>query len=284
MPCQMTPTIHAPSMPARPKTIASIGVTMRLASTRGTTRYCTGETPIVVIASICSVTRMLPSSLAIVLPARAVRTTDASTGASSRASASATTPPTMFSAENCRNPTIVLTVNAMPVKTPTRATMNVEPAPMKSSAPRSCTRRNGGRIAHANVCAPSVTVPPMSSRMSRSGLNPVARMSVALVSSSSRSWFALDHRVSHSWLAVEARDAARDRGEHLPRDGADRVRDLVRRDLRPFRAGPLARRARRPRRGAARRGRRSRRSSSCPSTPRRRWARACRGRARGRRS
>ena len=41
---------------------------MVVASTRGTTRYCTGLTPIVVMASICSVTRMLPSSLAIVLP------------------------------------------------------------------------------------------------------------------------------------------------------------------------------------------------------------------------
>ena len=56
------------------------------------------------MASICSVTRMLPSSLAIVLPARAVTTTAASTGASSRASASATTPPTIPSAENCRKP------------------------------------------------------------------------------------------------------------------------------------------------------------------------------------
>ena len=85
-----------------------------VATTRGTTRYCTGLTPIVVMASICSVTRMFPSSLAIVLPARAVTTTAASTGASSRASASATTPPTMPSAENWRKPTMVLTVKAMP--------------------------------------------------------------------------------------------------------------------------------------------------------------------------
>ena len=95
----------------------------------------------VVMASICSVTRMLPSSLAIVLPARAVTTTPASTGASSRASARATTPPTIPSAENCRNPTMVLTVNAIPVKRPTSATMNVDPAPMKSSAKKSCAQR-----------------------------------------------------------------------------------------------------------------------------------------------
>jgi len=76
-------------------------------------RTQTGFTPLMVVltppgvvvcldsgASICSVTRMFPSSLAMVLPARAVTTTEASTGASSRASASATTPPTMPSAEN----------------------------------------------------------------------------------------------------------------------------------------------------------------------------------------
>ena len=91
---------------------------------------------------------MFPSSLAIVLPARAVTTTAARTGASSRAIASATTPPTIPSAENCRKPTMVLTVNAIPVKSPTRPTMNVEPAPMKSSAMRSCAQRYGGRTSH----------------------------------------------------------------------------------------------------------------------------------------
>ena len=83
-----------------PKQTASSGSISVVATTRGTTRYCTGLTPMVVMASICSVTRMFPSSLAMVLPARAVTTTPASTGASSRVKARATTPPTMPSAEN----------------------------------------------------------------------------------------------------------------------------------------------------------------------------------------
>jgi hypothetical protein len=112
---------------------------------------------------------MVPSSLAIVLPARAVTTTDARTGASSRASARATTPPTMPSAENCRKPTMVLTVKAMPVKSPTSATMKVDPAPMKSSAMRSCAGRYRGRTIHAMLWNPSITVCPRSSSAPRTG-------------------------------------------------------------------------------------------------------------------
>jgi hypothetical protein len=73
------------------------------ASRRGESRYCTGLTPIVAIASICSVTRMLPSSAAIALPARAVSMIPANTGATSRASDTATMPPTRPSALKARS-------------------------------------------------------------------------------------------------------------------------------------------------------------------------------------
>ena len=61
---------------------------------RGTTRYCTGFTAMVSMASICSVTRMVPSSVAMALPERPTTNRAVSTGASSRASAMAVEPPT----------------------------------------------------------------------------------------------------------------------------------------------------------------------------------------------
>src|SRR5580698_9616739 len=203
--------------------------------TRGAIRYCSGLTPIVVMASICSLTRMFPSSLAIVLPARAVTTTAARTGASSRASASATTPPTMPSAEKRRKPTMTLTVNAMPVKRPTSATMNVEPAPMKSRAMRSWAGRNGGRMAQPSVLAPSMTVAPRSSKNASgeavsASNHPAmratieARGSAPVVSLTKPSSY---HPPARSGLPVEAGNAARDARQDLPRDGPGLRGDLV---------------------------------------------------------
>ena len=54
------------------------------AITRGVTRYCTGLTAIVESASICSVMRIEPSSVAMPAPARAATTIEVNTGASSR--------------------------------------------------------------------------------------------------------------------------------------------------------------------------------------------------------
>ena len=62
---------------------------------RGDSRYWMGLTPIVVSASICSVTRMLPSSAAIALPARAVTIRAVNTGLISRVREIATTEPTI---------------------------------------------------------------------------------------------------------------------------------------------------------------------------------------------
>jgi len=43
--CQSTATRYAPAMPAIPNPMASSGSISVVASTRGTTRYCTGLTP-----------------------------------------------------------------------------------------------------------------------------------------------------------------------------------------------------------------------------------------------
>ncbi len=60
-----------------------------------------GETAIDSMASICSVTRIVPSSVEIALPARPVTMSAVKTGDSSRASEKAIEPPTYPSAANC---------------------------------------------------------------------------------------------------------------------------------------------------------------------------------------
>ena len=90
-PNQRTATSHAPAMPTQVYKIQSNGTVSTAASKRGDSRYCTGLTAIVTSASICSVMRMLPSSAAVALPARAATINAANTGAISRVSETATT-------------------------------------------------------------------------------------------------------------------------------------------------------------------------------------------------
>ena len=73
--------------------MVSTGKTTSAARKRGTARYCTGFTAMVSMASICSVTRMVPSSVVMALPARPVTMSAVNTGESSRASAKAVEPP-----------------------------------------------------------------------------------------------------------------------------------------------------------------------------------------------
>lgn len=85
-------------MPMVLKSMVSAGTMKRPASTRGTSRYCTGLTAMVSSASTCSVTRMVPSSVHMAEPARMVTISAENTAASSRVSVSATVGPTRLSA------------------------------------------------------------------------------------------------------------------------------------------------------------------------------------------
>jgi hypothetical protein len=92
-------------------------------------------------ASICSVTRMLPISAAIALPARAVTISALNTGAISRAIEIATIAPTLPSALNCRRLLTVCSDNTMPLNIPVSDTMKTDCTPMKSMAESSCAKR-----------------------------------------------------------------------------------------------------------------------------------------------
>ena len=70
----------------------------------GTIRYFTGLVARVSMASICSVTRIVPSSAAMAAPALPATISPVRTGPSSRVIESATTVPTRTSALNLLNP------------------------------------------------------------------------------------------------------------------------------------------------------------------------------------
>ncbi len=108
------------------------GIISVIATTRGTTRYWIGETAMVESASICSVTFMVPSSVAIAEPARPVTISAVKTGASSRQSEITTVAPTSDSALNFANANEDCSANTRPAKVPVRSTMNSEPTPMNS--------------------------------------------------------------------------------------------------------------------------------------------------------
>ena len=102
------------------------------AVTRGTTRYWTGSVPSAVNASICSVTRIVPSSAAMALPTRPVTMSAVRTGASSRVSDSATTLPTKLSAWNRLKPLKVWSASTIPVKSVVRKTTGIESTPTRT--------------------------------------------------------------------------------------------------------------------------------------------------------
>ena len=91
----MAPTINPPTIPTKLAAMARIGMAIKQPSTRGMTIFLIGEVPSARMASICSVTAMEPSSAAMPEPARAATMMAVSTGAISRESVSATTPPTL---------------------------------------------------------------------------------------------------------------------------------------------------------------------------------------------
>ncbi len=125
--------VEATTAPAkRPKTSASAvsaGITSRQASSRGVTNFLMGSAPSAAMASICSVTRIEPSSAVMPEPMRPPTVSAVSTGPSSRKSVNTTTLPTVcwmpkraMKKANCR-------VITSPAKTAVRVAMESERAP-----------------------------------------------------------------------------------------------------------------------------------------------------------
>ena len=95
-------------------------------------------------ASICSVTRMVPSSAAIALPTRPLTISAVSTGASSRVSDRVTMAPMRLSAPKREKPMFACTAKTMPVKMPVTITINRDSTPTKCICLNRMRTRYGG--------------------------------------------------------------------------------------------------------------------------------------------
>ena len=114
------------------------------AKRRGEIKYSTGLTANVERASICSVTRMVPSSAAIEEPALAATTNPVKTGPNSRVIDKATTVPTSDSALNRLKATKLCKAKTIPVKAPVMIVTGRELAPTSSICRKfSCSLRGG---------------------------------------------------------------------------------------------------------------------------------------------
>ncbi len=107
-----------------------------LAITRGVTSFLVGSTPMARMASICSVTFMEPSSLAIPLEFRPATSNPVSTGPSSRTMDRETSLPVRDREPNCCRVLEVCNASTAPVKKPVRITMGSEPTPTESACNR----------------------------------------------------------------------------------------------------------------------------------------------------
>ena len=103
-----------------------------VAVSRGVTSLRVGSVPRARMASICSVTCMEPSSLAMPLALRPATIRLVSTGPSSRTMEMETSCPVKESAPKRASELAVCRASTAPVKKPVRTTMGSEPTPMMS--------------------------------------------------------------------------------------------------------------------------------------------------------
>ena len=104
-----------------------------VATTRGVTSFLAGSVPSARMASICSVTFMEPSSLAMPLALRPATINPVSTGPSSRTIESETSWPVSDERAEAASVLEVCSASTAPVKKPVRTTMGSEPTPMMSA-------------------------------------------------------------------------------------------------------------------------------------------------------
>ena len=104
-----------------------------VAAMRGVTSLRIGSTPRARIASICSVTTIEPSSLAMELALRPLTITPVRIGPSSRIMVSETNCPVMAVAPKAESVAADCSASTPPVASPVSITMDSEPTPMMSA-------------------------------------------------------------------------------------------------------------------------------------------------------
>ena len=122
-----------PVSPTRSEMMLRKNSMTTVATTRGVTSFFEGSTPIARMASICSVTFMEPSSLAMPLEFRPATIKPVSTGPSSRTIENDTSWPVSESEPNCCSVPEVCSASTAPVKKPVSTTMGSDPTPIRSA-------------------------------------------------------------------------------------------------------------------------------------------------------
>ena len=126
-------TAQPPVSPTRSEMMTRKNSMAVAAMTRGVTSFLEGSVPRARMASICSVTTMEPSSLAMPEALRPETIRPVSTGPSSRTMESETSCPVSDSEPKRSSVFEVCRASTAPVKKPVSTTMGSEPTPMRSA-------------------------------------------------------------------------------------------------------------------------------------------------------
>src|SRR4051812_47428240 len=126
-------TINPPANPTRSEIIVRKNSINTDDNTRGVTSFFMGSVPSARMASICSVTTMEPSSLAMPDEFRPATIRLVSTGPSSRTMEVETSWPTSVIDPKRCNVLEVCSASTAPVKKPVNTTIGSEPTPIKSA-------------------------------------------------------------------------------------------------------------------------------------------------------
>ena len=128
-----TDTKAPPKVPTASEMMVRKKSVKMVAKRRGVTSFFSGSVPRARMASICSVTIMEPSSLAIPEALRPETMRLVSTGPSSLIIERLTSSPVIAVAPNCAREEADCSASTPPVKNPVRITMGREPMPIESA-------------------------------------------------------------------------------------------------------------------------------------------------------
>src|SRR5690606_8837658 len=205
-------------------------------------------------ASICSETRIVPSSVAMAEPARPVTINPVSTGASSRAIDRPMLAPTRLWALKSEKANEIWRAKTAPAKKAVSTTTESEPKPIASIARRRFRGKWGGRTVSTKRRAPRRAIPPRSARTPSRTSPTEATNSVQVLRSVRTARRCAPRPVpvtgrtagtaerpqegstsprgsAHRGVDEEARHAGTDPAKDLVMDGARPRGDLVRADL-----------------------------------------------------
>src|SRR5262245_13056763 len=172
MPVRADSAAYPPSMPVKFISVVRIGSAITQAITRVTTRYLNESTAVASSASICSVTRIAPSSAPMPAPIRPDSSSAAVSGPVSRTSAMARPAGISASAPNRASDARVCIDSTTPTAKPAAAMSGVERHPSSNNWRSVSLTSNGGRNASL-IARPANTPQSPAISSSESSVGPI---------------------------------------------------------------------------------------------------------------